>query len=78
MREGARPDCLLILSDIHMPGMNGLELLRNVKREAPKLRVLMITMPDDESECRAREHGADDCISKPIDFVNLRQKVLGP
>jgi CheY-like chemotaxis protein len=76
LNAGAKPDCVLILSDIHMPGINGLELLRRVKSEEPGLRVLMIAMSGDESECRAREYGADDCISKPIDFDDLRRKVF--
>ncbi len=76
LRDGARPDCVLILSDIHMPGMNGLELLRRMKDEQPEMRVLMIAMPGDESECRAREYGADDCVSKPLDFDDLRRKVF--
>ena len=77
LRDGARPDCVLILSDIHMPGMNGLELLRRVKDEQLGLRVLMVALPGDESECRAREYGADDCVSKPINFDELRRKVFG-
>jgi CheY-like chemotaxis protein len=74
--DGERPDCLLILSDIHMPGMNGLELLRSVKSGMPELRVLMVVMKDNDSECRAREYGADECVSMPIDFGELRQKVF--
>lgn len=72
----AAPDCVLILSDIHMPGMNGLELLREVKRVSPDLRVVMLAMPGDGSEARARELGADDCVTKPIDFDDLRRKVF--
>jgi CheY-like chemotaxis protein len=76
LHEDARPDCVLILSDIHMPGMNGLELLRRVKSEEPEMRVLMIALPGEESECRAREYGADDCVTKPLDFDDLRRKVF--
>ncbi len=70
------PDCVLILSDIHMPGMNGLELLRRVKRQHPGLRVLMLATPGDESEEQVTSLGADGCVAKPIDFAELRQKVF--
>jgi CheY-like chemotaxis protein len=76
LHDGALPDCVLILSDIHMPGMNGLELLRRVKAERPGLRVLMISLAGEENECLARAYGADDCVTKPLDFGELKRKVF--
>jgi len=70
-------DLVLILSDINMPGMSGLELLRAIKGHRPDLPVFMITAYDDESTYReVMEIGADDYIAKPIDFQSLKQKML--
>jgi CheY-like chemotaxis protein len=66
----------LILSDINMPGMNGFELLRTIKARYGHIQVFMITAyhnPDNYHA--ARQHGADDYLAKPLDFVALRQKI---
>ncbi len=66
-----------ILSDINMPGMNGLELLKWIKDNYPDLKVAMITAyGDPENYKQAVEFGADDYMTKPIDFGQLKQKVL--
>lgn len=66
-----------ILSDINMPGMNGLELLKWIKSNFPELRVAMITAYGDENNYRqAKEYGCDDYMTKPIDFEQLKEKVL--
>jgi CheY-like chemotaxis protein len=66
-------DIVLILSDINMPGMNGLELLRQIKQRYPWLKVYMITAyGDEESHRRAIEFGCDDYLTKPLDFAVLR------
>lgn len=66
-----------ILSDINMPGMNGLELLKWIKNNYPDLKVAMITAyGDPENYKQAVEFGADDYMTKPIDFGQLKQKVL--
>ncbi|MEB3217050.1 MAG: response regulator [Nostocales cyanobacterium 94392] len=68
---------VLILSDINMPGMNGLELLKIIKNEYPHLKVFMITAyGDDKNHQTAIAYGADDYINKPIEFSNLKTKVL--
>lgn len=68
---------VLILSDINMPGMNGLELLKIIKNEYPHLKVFMITAYGDEKNYQtAISYGADDYINKPIEFSNLKTKVL--
>jgi len=69
-------DIVLILSDINMPGMNGLELLKAIKERYPWLRVYMVTAYDDEtSHRRAVEFGCDDYFTKPIDFSVLKERI---
>ncbi|WP_303310818.1 response regulator [Hymenobacter sp. BT730] len=71
-------EVVLILSDINMPGMSGLELLRHIKRDHPNPppMVMMITAYGDaESYAKAMELGANDFLSKPLDFAVLRQKL---
>ena len=75
----ARPsEVLLILSDINMPGMSGLELLGHVKEEGhmPPTAMMMITAyGDDNSRQEALGLGATDFLTKPLDFAVLRQKL---
>jgi CheY-like chemotaxis protein len=67
----------LILADINMPGMNGLELLRIIKESYPNLKVFIITAYDDENNySTAKTYGADDYIIKPIEFNKLKEKIL--
>ena len=73
-----RQEAVLILSDINMPGMSGLELLRNIKEKyaAPPPMVMMITAyGDDENYSQAMRLGADDFMTKPVDFVKLKEKL---
>ena len=71
-----RPELIVILSDINMPGMDGLELLREVRRLRPELPVLMVTAyGDDERRHRADELGAAAFLSKPVDFAQLKQQL---
>ncbi|RXH12437.1 response regulator [Bradyrhizobium guangzhouense] len=70
------PSLILILSDINMPGMSGLEMLPKVKEARPNVPVIMITAyGDDATVKRARELGAAGLLSKPIDFGLLRQEI---
>src|SRR5262245_42015474 len=70
------PSLILILSDINMPGMTGLEMLPKVKAERPNVPVIMITAYGDETtRKRAAELGAAGLLPKPIDFNLLRQKI---
>jgi CheY-like chemotaxis protein len=65
---------ILILSDINMPGMNGLELLKAIKTRYPHLKVIMVTAYGDENtHKRAVESGCDDYLTKPIDFGTLKE-----
>lgn len=71
-------EAVLILSDINMPGMSGLELLKNIKQNhhEPPPVVMMITAYGDEDNYKsAMELGADDFIIKPVDFVILKEKI---
>ena len=70
-----RPELIAVLSDINMPGMDGLTLLSEIKTRRPNLPVMMVTAyGDDERRRRARERGASDFISKPVDFDLLKQE----
>jgi CheY-like chemotaxis protein len=69
---GAR-GLVLILSDINMPGMNGLILLKRLKEQYPELKVFIVTAYGDEKNYQAaREYGADNFLTKPIDFAQLK------
>ena len=70
-------DLVLILSDINMPGMSGLELLREIKARRPGISVYMITAYDDQEKYReAMDCGANDYLAKPLDFGELREKIF--
>ena len=66
------PTLVSVLSDINMPGMNGLQLLGEIKRRLPYLPVMMVTAyGDDERRRRASEHGVAEFLTKPVDFDHL-------
>ena len=70
------PQLIVILSDINMPGMDGLALLREIKLRQPDLPVMMVTAyGDDERRRRASEYGASEFITKPVDFDALKQQL---
>ncbi len=67
---------ILILSDINMPGMTGLEMLPKVKEMRPEVPVIMITAyGDPDTRRRALENGASGLLTKPIDFTLLREEI---
>lgn len=67
------PLILLLLSDINMPGMSGMDLLSEVKSRKPELPVIMITAYGDEkTEAEAKAKGADQLVAKPVDFNFLK------
>jgi CheY-like chemotaxis protein len=71
-------EAVLILSDINMPGMSGLELLKHIKQKfvTPPPVVMMITAyGDSENYNNAMQLGADDFLTKPIDFSLLKEKL---
>lgn len=74
-RMGAK--VMLILSDINMPGMNGLELLKIVKKQYPNIAVVMITAYGDERNSQvAWENGAEEIISKPLNLLYLKNVLM--
>ena len=76
LEQEIEPELMLILSDINMPGMSGLELLTNVKKKLPALPVVMVTAyGDDENRNQALRLGATEFLTKPIDFVELKTTI---
>jgi CheY-like chemotaxis protein len=76
--EKNHSEVILILSDINMPGMSGLELLKNIRStyEKPPPVVMMITAYGDaENYKQSMELGANDFLTKPLDFHNLKEKL---
>ena len=74
-RENGRR-IILLLSDINMPGMSGLDLLPTVKQARPDLPVIMITAYEDpETRRKTVERGADGLLTKPLEFTVLRAEI---
>jgi len=76
LTKGIEPTLMVILSDINMPMMDGLELLREIKTRRPDLPVMMVTAyGDDERRRLAGEYGATEFITKPVDFDFLKTQL---
>jgi CheY-like chemotaxis protein len=76
LEKGIEPRLIVILSDINMPGMDGLTLLGTIKRQFPNLPVMMVTAyDDDERKRRASDLGTCDFLAKPVDFAYLRARL---
>jgi CheY-like chemotaxis protein len=76
--SGIEPTLIVILSDINMPGMDGLQLLAEIKQRFPAVPVMMVTAyGDDERRQRAGELGAAEFLSKPVDFDALKAQLRG-
>jgi CheY-like chemotaxis protein len=76
MADAANRSLILILSDINMPGMSGLELLSKAKAARPDVPIIMITAYGDaETKRKALEGGAEALLTKPIDFGALRSEI---
>ena len=76
LAAGIELPLIVILSDINMPVMDGLELLRKIKTRRPDLPVLMVTAyGDDERRRLAGEYGAAEFITKPVDFEHLKAQL---
>ena len=73
---GIEPHLIVILSDINMPGMDGLMLLQEIKARRPDMPVMMVTAyGDDERRRMAEEYGAAEFIAKPVDFDLLKAEL---
>lgn len=78
LEQNGTTDLVLILSDINMPGMNGLEMLKRIKDKYHEMKVIMITAYGNEDYRRqANQYGCEDYIIKPIDFEMLKKRILG-
>jgi two-component system chemotaxis response regulator CheY len=76
--EKNHSEVVLILSDINMPGMTGIELLSRIRHsyEKPPPVVMMITAyGDEENHAQAMQNGANDFLTKPLDFALLKEKL---
>ena len=74
--DAASASLILILSDINMPGMTGLELLPKAKAARPDVPIIMIAAyGDTDTKRKALEGGAEALLTKPIDFVVLRSEI---
>ena len=74
--DAADARIILILSDINMPGMSGLELLPKAKAARPDVPIIMITAYGDaETKAKALQGGAEALFTKPIDFGALRSEI---
>jgi CheY-like chemotaxis protein len=76
LATGIEPTLIVILSDINMPGMDGLHLLAAIKERFPNVPVMMVTAyGDDERRRRADELGAFEFTTKPVDFDHLKAQL---
>ena len=77
MLEGqGKTDVVLVLSDINMPGMTGLELLCKIKADPPPVPVCMMTAyGNDAYRELAQECECDGYLTKPIDFRALKEQI---
>src|SRR3974390_753601 len=74
--EASEAKIILILSDINMPGMSGLELLPKAKSVRPDVPIIMITAyGDPDTKRKALENGAEALLTKPVDFAFLRSEI---
>ncbi|MDO1501204.1 response regulator [Winogradskyella maritima] len=76
LEQDSPPEVIYVFSDINMPGMTGLELLKIIKTKYPKIEVSMISAYGDKDNFdRAMQSGAKDFFTKPIDFTHLKSEI---
>jgi YesN/AraC family two-component response regulator len=75
--EGIEEGQIVVLSDINMPGMNGIELLKEISNTYPQVKVILVSAYDQNRYYEEMQKwGAEGYISKPVDFVSLKEKVF--
>ena len=78
LEESNPPSVVYVFSDINMPGMTGLELLKIIKQKFPQIKVSMISAyGDSEYYDKAISSGAKEFFTKPIDFTSLKREIRG-
>jgi CheY-like chemotaxis protein len=76
LRTGVTPRLIVVLSDINMPEMDGIELLAEIRKAWPDIPVMMVTAYDDQDHRRrAADLGAAEFITKPVDFDLLKARL---
>ena len=76
MESQGKADIVLVLSDINMPGMTGLELLKRIKSEPPPVPVCMMTAYENENyKAEAARNSCDGYLTKPVDFNALKERI---
>lgn len=76
LQESEPPDVVYVFSDINMPGMTGLELLKEIKERFPQIKVSVISAyGDSENYDKAMSSGAKEFFTKPIDFDSLKKEI---
>ena len=74
LKQGEPPNVVLVLSDINMPGMSGIDLLTEIRKTWPDMGVFMITAyGDNATEATVRDLGAEKFLTKPVDFNRLKE-----
>lgn len=76
LEQIASHQCDLVITDMNMPRMDGMELIRNIRRDYPSIHVILITAfgtPDTQKQ--ALKNGANDYLAKPFDFEELERRV---
>jgi CheY-like chemotaxis protein len=76
LADEIEPELIAVLSDVNMPGMDGLQLLGEIKQRFPDLPVMMVTAyGDNDRRHQARALGASEFITKPVDFHHLKARL---
>lgn len=77
LNDGDGKEVIIVLSDINMPDMTGIDLLKAIKEKYPYKKVVMVTAyGNEEYQTEAFSNGADDFLTKPVDFNKLKETIL--